>query len=116
MDPSDKLALEIVEVYAAHSYKEIKDMMHLKSINSFISRGLVYAITTNRMQIGEDIVTESIEKRIILSISHEEVGLLIINEAHALIEKLVCSNAKLITNETDLSAGLLKAKKVAESR
>ena len=67
-----------------------------------MSKALVYAITIGQMKIGEDLVALSKEKRIFLSITHEEISLLILARAHTLIEKMVYANVKLLIDENNL--------------
>ena len=101
-NPMDKLALNVVETYTYHSFKEIKEMVHLKSINNLFSKALVYAIKIGDIQIGQDLADLSKRKQIHLSITHTEIQSLVLEEAFVLIEKLVCANAKLLTDVNSL--------------
>ena len=78
------------------------EMVHLKTVNDLVSKALVYAITIGQLKIGEDLVGLSKEKRIFLSITNEEMSLLILAQAHVLIEKMVFANAKLLIDKNTM--------------
>ena len=60
-DPSDQLALKILDMYTYNNFREIRDMVAIRKVRNFYNRALAYTIKKKRDVIAFDLIKFSQE-------------------------------------------------------